>query len=194
LKRKSNNFIAIRDPTRWGFFIFDPMIEIREAELENIPAMRELAISSYTDTFSAFNTPENMDAFFNSVYNLDVLEKEFHEPDARIYLAWEEDQLVGFVRLRESDEVKSLLGDNGLELQRLYVLTSAQGKSVGRLLMETSLAYAIQKQYDWMWLGVWERNFKAQRFYKAWGFEKFSEHTFWMGDDPQIDWLLKRKL
>ncbi len=177
-----------------GFFYLRSMIEIREAELHEISAMREVAISSYTDTFSAFNTPENMEAFFKSVYSLEALEKEFHESDSRLYLAWEEDQLLGFLRLRECNEVKSLLGDNTLELQRLYVLTSAQGKSVGRLLMETALAFASRKKYDWIWLGVWERNFKAQRFYKAWGFEKFSEHTFWMGDDPQIDWLLKRKL
>jgi diamine N-acetyltransferase len=177
-----------------GFFYLRSMIEIREAELKDLPALREVAISSYSDTFSAFNTPENMKAFFESAYSLEAFEKEFHEPDAHIYLAWEEDHLLGFLRLRECDEVRSLLGNNALELQRLYVLTSAQGKSVGRLLMEAALAYAIQKKYDWMWLGVWERNFKAQGFYKAWGFEKFSEHTFWMGDDPQIDWLLKRKL
>lgn len=170
------------------------MIEIREAGIHEIPAMREVAISSYTDTFSAYNTPENMAAFFKSAYSLEVLQSEFHEPDSRIYLAWEEDQLLGFLRLRECNEVRSLLGDNTLELQRLYVLSQAQGKSVGRLLMEAALEYAIQQKYDWIWLGVWERNFKAQRFYKAWGFEKFSEHTFWMGDDPQIDWLLKRKL
>ncbi|MDZ7650391.1 MAG: GNAT family N-acetyltransferase [Cytophagales bacterium] len=101
---------------------------------------------------------------------------------------------MGFVRLRECDEVRSLLGDNALELQRLYVLTLAQGKSVGKLLMDMAMQYAIQKKYDWIWLGVWERNFKAQEFYKRWGFEKFSEHTFWMGDDPQVDWLLKKKL
>lgn len=170
------------------------MIEIKEATLQDIPAMRTVAISSYSDTFSASNTPENMEAFFNSSYSLAALEKEFHEPNSCIYLAWAADQLVGFVRVRECDEVKGLLGDNTLEIQRLYVLTSAQGKSVGRLLMEAALAHASQKKYEWIWLGVWEQNVKAQRFYEAWGFEKFSEHTFWMGDDPQVDWLLRRKL
>ena len=170
------------------------MIEIKEATLQDIPAMRTVAISSYADTFSASNTPENMEAFFKSSYSLAALENEFKEPNSLIYLAWADDQLVGFVRVRECDEVKSLLGDNTLEIQRLYVLTSAQGKSVGRLLMEAALAHAIRKKYDWIWLGVWEQNFKAQRFYEAWGFEKFSEHTFWMGDDPQVDWLLRRKL
>lgn len=170
------------------------MIEIREAALQDIPAMRQVAISSYADTFAASNSKENMEAFFEEAYNLEKLEEELREQNSRLLLALEGDAQVGFLRLRESGEVVSLLGQNTIELQRLYVLTSAQGKSVGRLLMETAIAYARQKKYEWIWLGVWEKNIRAQRFYENWGFEKFSEHTFWMGDDPQIDWLLKKKL
>ena len=170
------------------------MIEIREAALQDIPAMRQVAISSYADTFAASNSKENMEAFFEEAYNLEKLEEELREQNSRLLLALEGDAQVGFLRLRESGEVVNLLGQNTIELQRLYVLTSAQGKSVGRLLMETAIAYARQKKYEWIWLGVWEKNIRAQRFYENWGFEKFSEHTFWMGDDPQIDWLLKKKL
>jgi diamine N-acetyltransferase len=170
------------------------MIEIREATIHDIPTMREVAISSYTDTFAIHNTPENMEAFYADTYDLKKLQAEFHEPNTRLLLAFEGNNQVGFVRLRMSDEVENLIGKNTIELQRLYVLTSAQGKSVGRLLMEASMAYAKQGKYEWIWLGVWEKNFRAQRFYENWGFEKFSEHTFWMGDDPQVDWLLKKKL
>jgi ribosomal protein S18 acetylase RimI-like enzyme len=169
------------------------MIVIREATFQDIPAMREVAISSYSDAFSPYNSLENMDRYCSEFYSLQALQKEFYEPETRIYLAWDLDQVIGFARLRESHEVKSLLGDNTVELQRIYVLTSAHGKSVGKLLMEASVTYAQEKEYEWIWLGVWERNFKAQRFYEVWGFERFSEHTFWMGDDPQVDWLMRRK-
>ena len=170
------------------------MIEIREAREEDIPELRQVAISTYQDTFAPFNTPENMLAFFEQAYNLRTLINELHEANSLLLIACDNNQIVGFSRLRESDEVTDLLGDNTIELQRLYVLTKAQGKSVGKLLMESSLRYAVSKNYDWIWLGVWEKNFKAQEIYKRWGFEKFSEHTFWQGDDPQIDWLLKKKL
>lgn len=170
------------------------MIEIKTARLEDIPAMRQVAISSYRDTFSDSNSPENMEVFLKGAYALEKLIEEFNEPKSIIMLAWEGSQQVGFVRLRESTEVEAQLGNNTVELQRLYVLTAAQGKSVGRKLMEQALTYALEKKYDWLWLGVWERNFNAQQFYLRWGFEKFSEHTFMMGDDPQIDWLLRKKL
>jgi len=170
------------------------MMEIREAELQDISAMRAVAISSYIDTFASSNTQENMDAFLSGTYSLEKLEQEFIETNSMLFLAVKDNEVAGFARLRESDEVLNLLGKNTVELQRLYVLTSAQGKSVGSLLMEKSMTHAKQNKYEWIWLGVWEKNYKAQKFYKNWGFEKFSEHTFWMGDDPQIDWLFKKRL
>lgn len=159
-----------------------------------MPALREVAISSYTDAFAPFNAPENMEAYFKESYNLPVLERELTETDSKLLLACENTTIVGFSRLRESNEVSEILGSNTIELQRLYVLTEAQGKSVGKRLMESSLIYATERRYNWIWLGVWERNFNAQKFYDKWGFEKFSEHIFWMGDDAQTDWLLRKKL
>ena len=177
-----------------GFFYIRNMIVVREATEEDIPQIQQVAISTYQDTFAQFNSPENMRAYFDQAYNLGTLTQELHEPNARLFIACEGDRILGFVRLRQYDEVRELLGENTIELQRLYVLTKAQGKSIGKLLMEKALRFAADNHYEWIWLGVWERNFKAQEFYKKFGFEKFSEHTFWQGDDPQIDWLLKRKL
>ncbi len=170
------------------------MIVVREAVKDDVSALRQVAISTYQDTFAAFNTPENMKAYFEEAYNLDTLTNELQEVNSKLFLACEGDNIIGFARLRESDEVRDILGNNTVELQRIYVLTEAQGKSVGKLLMEKALQYAEDKAYTWIWLGVWERNLKAQRIYKKWGFEKFSEHIFWQGDDPQTDWLLKKKL
>ncbi|MBX2915735.1 MAG: GNAT family N-acetyltransferase [Cyclobacteriaceae bacterium] len=170
------------------------MIRVEQASFEQLPAMQQVAITSYTDTFADSNTPENLKAFLDSTYNLPQLVREFHEPGSKLYLAVDENDVVGFVRLRQSNEVISYLGENTIELQRLYVLPAAQGKSVGKLLMAQAVEYAIANKFEWIWLGVWEKNYKAQKFYERWGFERFSEHTFWMGDDPQVDWLLKKKL
>lgn len=170
------------------------MITIIEATINDVHELREVAISSYHDTFAIHNTPENMEAYFKEAYSVEALTRDFHEPNSKVFVAVEEGRIIGFARLRKSDEVKEKLGDNAIEVQRLYVLTSAQGKSVGKSLMTTAIDYARTNKYEWIWLGVWERNYNAQKFYSRYGFEKFSEHTFWMGDDPQVDWLLKKKL
>lgn len=170
------------------------MIVVKRAAFSDVAAMREVAIQSYMDTFAEVNSPENMTAFLNEVYNQQKLEHEFHETGSALYLAWNDNRVAGFLRMRSSEEVAAELGSNTIELQRLYIHKDFQNQKVGRMLMQKAIDYALEGKFEWIWLGVWEHNFNAQRFYAKWGFEKFGEHIFQMGEDPQTDWLLKRKL
>lgn len=170
------------------------MIRIRKAKIEEVPAVLELAIEVYTDTFAEHNSPENLQAFFNDVYTFEKFKEEFHEHDSVLYIALDDLKIIGFLRLRLNAEVNHQLGKNHIELHRLYIHRDYQGGSVSKLFMEEALSYAKEKEYEWIWLGVWEKNFRAQKFYAKFGFEKFGSHTFQMGDDPQVDWLLKKKL
>nr|WP_315824340.1 hypothetical protein [Paraflavitalea speifideiaquila] len=43
-------------------------------------------------------------------------------------------------------------------------------------------------------VGVWEYNHRAIAFYTKWGFQKFSQHLFVVGNDPQTDWMMKKEL
>jgi len=175
-------------------FLFLTMITIRSTVPADIPALQRIAIRTQVDTFGAYNTEANMNAYLNQAYSQENLSRELDEPGSHNYLAFVGDGLAGFMRLRVSDEVIHWLGTNTLELQRLYLDKAYMGQGVGAALMQQALAIARDGKYDWIWLGVWERNFKAQEFYSRWGFERFSEHIFQMGDDPQTDWLLRRKV
>ncbi|MFM9840257.1 MAG: GNAT family N-acetyltransferase [Cyclobacteriaceae bacterium] len=177
-------------------------ITIRLSTLEDTALMRDLAIKSYLDTFAESNTPEDMAAFLKDSYSLEKMQKEFYEPGAVLYLAYRNewgheplgDNMVGFLRLRINEEAADKLGNNSIELHRLYVHPDCKGMGVGKKLLEAALFYSEQHKFDWIWLGVWEKNFNAQKIYAKWGFEKFGEHVFQMGDDAQTDWLLKRDL
>jgi ribosomal protein S18 acetylase RimI-like enzyme len=169
------------------------VISLRLTTPEDIPALQRIAIDTQVDTFGAFNTEANMNAYLEEAYNLASLRKELDEAGSRNCLAFLDNELAGFMRLRRSTEVDHLLGTNTIELQRLYVDTKFHGHGVGAAMMRDALQFAGRIGVDWIWLGVWERNFRAQEFYKRWGFERFSEHIFRMGDDPQTDWLLKRR-
>jgi ribosomal protein S18 acetylase RimI-like enzyme len=170
------------------------MIKLRKAKIEELQAVLELAIEVYTDTFANDNSPENLEAFFKESYTTEKFKSEFKEPDSALYVALDDLKIVGFLRLRKSNEVDKYLGKNHVELHRLYVHRDYQGSSVSKMFMEEALTYAKEKKHEWIWLGVWEKNFRAQKFYTKWGFEKFSEHIFQMGDDPQTDWLLRKRI
>ena len=170
------------------------MIEIRPARLEEMGLLRKVAIETFIETFADLNTPENMEAVLKEAYRLETLQEEWSEAGSIYYLALEGNNPIGFARLRLNDEVAGQLGTNTIELQRLYVHPFHQGKKTGSLLMRKVIGYSNEHGYDWIWLGVWERNLKAQEFYQKWGFEKFGEHIFQMGDDPQTDWLLRKRV
>lgn len=59
--------------------------------------------------------------------------------------------------------------------------------------MQIAENFASEKKLSTIWLGVWEHNEPAKKFYKSKGYEKFSHHTFVIGDDMQTDFLLKKK-
>lgn len=169
-------------------------VTIRLAKPQEMAALRVLAIETYLETFEGTATAEDTDLLLKSAYNENRLLEELYEQGSVLYHAFVGDRLVAFLRMRENPEVAHHLGKNTFELQRLYVQRDFHGKKVADQLMEIACQEAINRKVDWLWLGVWERNFRAQRFYARWGFERFSEHTFWVGNDPQIDWLFRKRI
>ena len=65
---------------------------------------------------------------------------------------------------------------------------------MGRTLIAYAEQIARQEKRDWMWLGVYEHNLVAQRFYARDGFVRVGQHVFQVGDDPQTDFLLAKPL
>ncbi|HZY80290.1 MAG TPA: N-acetyltransferase [Cyclobacteriaceae bacterium] len=167
---------------------------IRELTEADIPVLRDIAIKIFRDTFTHSNTPENLEAFLKRDYNTESFKKEFGEPGSRYFFISDGDRIAGYLRLRKNPEVDHILGKNTIEIHRIYVDPEYHGKKVGDQLMQFSIDIANQDKHDWIWLGVWEHNPRAIKFYTKWGFERFSEHDFFMGDEKQTDFLLRKKL
>jgi ribosomal protein S18 acetylase RimI-like enzyme len=84
------------------------------------------------------------------------------------------------------------LNDNtALEIERIYVTQAYQGKKVGQKLYEKAIQVAKDREVEYIWLGVWEENHKAIRFYTKNGFTAFDKHIFKLGDDVQTDIMMK---
>ncbi len=74
------------------------------------------------------------------------------------------------------------------------MLKDFHGKNVGQILYEKAIQIARQMNADYVWLGVWEENARAIRFYKKNGFVEFDKHIFILGDDQQTDIMMKLQL
>lgn len=62
------------------------------------------------------------------------------------------------------------------------------------MLFDKALEEARKTTCSYVWLGVWENNHRAIKFYSKNGFEKFDTHIFKLGDEEQLDWMMKLDL
>lgn len=103
-------------------------------------------------------------------------------------------QLVGYFKLNEHDAQTDIKTEESLELERIYVVKEFQGMQIGRLMLQKAIELAVEKGKRYIWLGVWEKNFNAIRFYQKYNFKKFATHSYFIGNDEQMDWLLRLEL
>lgn len=153
-----------------------------------------LAARTYYETFAAVNTPENMQAYLQSAFTAEQFKAEMADPDALFLIAESGARLCGYAKLLHGLPPECVTGENPVELVRFYLDRSWHGSGLASIMIEACLAEARQRGFKTMYLGVWEKNFRAQSFYKKWGFERVGEHIFQMGDDPQTDWWMTRQI
>lgn len=170
------------------------MLIIRAGTLQDTSLLSALGRTTFEEAFAKDNTAENMKAYLDQSFNKEKIIKEITDSNSQFYLAYYDEQPAGYAKLRVNGEVKKVLKGKAIELERIYVSHDFQGKKIGTALLQTCINHAQEKKFEWIWLGVWENNHKAQNFYAKWGFEKFGEHVFQMGNDPQTDWVMKKKI
>ena len=101
---------------------------------------------------------------------------------------------VGYLQFMEDYTGFPLMQQwKALELKRIYILKEFHGGGIAQQLMEYIFDHARRHQFEVIWLGVWEFNLRAQKFYEKYGFINSGHtHDFPIGNTPQTDfWLWK---
>lgn len=169
-------------------------ISVRTCTHSDVDILVSLGINTFRDTFDDFNTPENMILYINKTFSKKEIEKEMNEPGTTFFLAFDGRKAAGYAKIKASDTPEGLISAASLEIERLYAHKEYIGKRVGYMLMQSCLAFAKKKKYKVLWLGVWENNTRAIAFYRKYGFIKFGQHVFMLGNDAQTDWLMRKEI
>ncbi|WP_276805155.1 GNAT family N-acetyltransferase [Lactobacillus hominis] len=168
--------------------------EIKEVTLEDIAQLQKISRQTFTETFGAYNTEEDLAEFLDDAYDTKKLQSEIENPDSEFFFLLVENEVAGYLKVNEKSAQTEKVADNALEVERIYLKNNFQHQGLGLVLIKLAEKIARQKNKTNMWLGVWEKNFNAQKFYKKDGFERVSQHSFVVGDDPQTDYILVKKL
>ncbi|MBC5775379.1 GNAT family N-acetyltransferase [Pontibacter sp. KCTC 32443] len=169
-------------------------INIKRVTLNDIIQLQEIGRQTFSETFSAGNSEENMAAYLEEGFSKEKLTAELNNPDSEFYFALLNNKVIGYLKLNFGQSQTELQDDKALEIERIYVLKEFHGQNVGQLLYEKAMQIAKQKNAAYVWLGVWEENPRAINFYKKNGFVAFDKHIFRLGNDEQTDIMMKLQL
>ena len=169
-------------------------IDIVRVTPDDIEQLQKIGRQTFSETFSAGNTEENMRKYLDEGFSHEKLSDELSDDNAEFYFARIHDNVIGYLKLNAGQSQTELKDEKALEIERIYVLKEFHGKKVGQLLYEKAIHIAKQHNADYVWLGVWEENPRAINFYKKNGFVEFDKHIFKLGDDEQTDIMMKLQL
>ncbi|MGI9583103.1 GNAT family N-acetyltransferase [Chryseobacterium sp. RRHN12] len=169
-------------------------IIISKSGTEDLEILQNIGIQTFTETFAEDNTEEAMRKYLEDSFNTEKMKSELNNPDSLFYIAWEEDNPVGYLKVNSGKAQTELQDDTSLEIERIYVKKSHHGKKVGQLLYNQALETAQQLGKSYLWLGVWEKNLRAINFYSKNGFVEFDKHIFRLGEEEQTDLMMKKIL
>jgi ribosomal protein S18 acetylase RimI-like enzyme len=170
------------------------MIAIKKAFTTDLDTLVSFSRKTFFDAFFHLNNPEDMEAYASVAFNPDKLFAELNNPDSAFYFALLNDELVGYIKLNYASAQTEFKDKSAVEVERIYVLASAQGKQIGKQLIDFAEELAVKDNLQYIWLGVWDKNYNAIRFYERSGFKTFSTHDFFLGNDHQTDLLMRKEL
>ena len=169
-------------------------IMIRRILLEDAAVLAKISRQTFYDTFTGTCTEQDMDQFLEDYFNLKQVQAELSDINDFYYLAELEGKAIGYLRVMEDYRNFPVMKQwRALELKRIYISKDFHGQGVAQQLMDFVLQYAADNKYEVVWLGVWEHNLRAQKFYAKYGFVNSGhKHDFPIGSTPQTDfWLWK---
>ncbi len=169
-------------------------ISIKKCCIDDLSDLMQLSKETFYQTFSKSNTAQDMATYLESAYNENKLKKELCNPSSLFFFIYFDEMLAGYLKINEPHAQTDLNDVESLEIERLYVLKDFQGFGLGKRLMEYAINLAIEKGKKYLWLGVWENNQKALRFYKDYKFYKIGAHPFIIGTDHQTDYVMRKDL
>jgi len=138
-------------------------MEIQIARTEHLPIIQKIAFDTWPATYGHLMSKEQFSYMMEWMYSIESLHQQMVNGQVFL-LAIEQDQCYGFASYETDYQ-----GLCKTKVHKIYILHTAQGKGVGKLLMDSIRFAALEKQNSILTLNV-KRDNTAIDFYKRIGF------------------------
>ncbi len=171
-----------------------PNLIIQRATETDLIDLQSISILTFCQAFEQFNTVDDMQLYLENCLSIEQLNKEMETEVSSFFLAKIDGETIGYLKLNVGISDQNDLEGQGLEIERIYVVEEYHGTGIGQELYIFAEEKATEIRATHLWLGVWEHNPRAIRFYKKLGFEPFGKQKFILGKDIQTDILMRLAL
>jgi len=170
-------------------------MKIERVTLQQLGELQAISQSTFADAYGPFNTFESMEEYFATSLSIQKLTEEIKSLNARFYfLTGDNGQPVAYLKVNFWTDVKEWAPADSLEIERLYVKKEFQRKKYGTRLMNFAIQLGEEHHINHFWLGVWEFNPDAIRFYETLGYKVVDKHIFRFGNEDQYDFIMHKCL
>jgi diamine N-acetyltransferase len=169
-------------------------MNIKKCTLEDSRKLQEISYETFNETFKHQNSPEHINAYLERAFDLNQLEKELANSSSQFFFVCFNNEVAGYLKVNTDDAQSEAMGDESLELERIYIKNRFQKHGLGKYLLNKAMEIAMERKKKKIWLGVWEKNENAIAFYHKKGFVQTGVHSFYMGDEEQVDLIMTKTL
>ncbi|HWK22337.1 MAG TPA: GNAT family N-acetyltransferase [Ureibacillus sp.] len=166
----------------------------KKCTLEDLNELQAIGKKTFYETFKDQNTAENMQNYLDKAFDLKKLKKELSNANSQFFFAFVHNEVAGYLKLNTEDAQSEAMGNDALEIERIYIKSDYQKMGLGKYLLTKAIEISLAQNKSNIWLGVWEKNDNAVAFYKKMGFVQAGKHSFYMGNEEQIDYLMTKTI
>lgn len=171
--------------------------DMKIATADDAYDLNEFGKTEFTRTFGHTYTPENLNNYLNESYTTDIYVSWITGSSYRIWLARNKanNEVVGYILCGpcglplENCEGTHDVSQSG-EVKRMYMHPSAFGTGLAAELLTNALGWLKERYHEKIYLGVWSENYRAQKFYGKFGFEKIGEYGFPVGEHIDREFIM----
>jgi GNAT superfamily N-acetyltransferase len=169
-------------------------VEFKKVSENEIETLCQLGKSTFYETFSSQNTAERMEMYLQDAFSPVRIKSELKDANNSFFFVCLNAKPIGYIKLKYNAGIEFIHADEALEIERFYLTKDYYGKGIALQMMEHCVDIAMRLHKKIVWLGVWELNPRAMRFYEKMNFKPCGRKVFLMVDEEQWDVLMKLDL
>ncbi len=173
---------------------FADKIEIRKAIATDAKLISVLGTVSFYEAYFEQDSAHDLANYIHESFESEKICAEISDKNVAFFIIYLNEKAVGYAKMREDSKVDCIKNENSIELQRIYIIERVYGKGIGEHLLKHCLETAKTRGFETLWLGVWEENERAQKFYAKHDFKRVGEITFPYGESVGTNFVLEKVL